>query len=385
LSRVGAPRNDGTRRPRLSLKSRLARWLLWKRHNLRFDYLRRRHPLRYLFLEVTRRCNLACRYCGSSCTGRELERELRVDEWIEVARQVAGDFEAGQVMVAVTGGEPLLKEGIFDLLAELHRLGYRYGLVTNGVLLDRAAARRMVETGVGSVSISMDALPELNDQLRGKGSSRKVVEAIDNLRSEGYRGKLEIITTVTTPAVAGLDDMRRLVASLRVPLWRVAPVMPIGRAAEHPELVPGPEEVRALLEFVRTGRLDRLAPSPEFSEEGYLGDRFEGTVRPYLCQCWAGITIAGIRYDGRIGACPELTDCYDQGDIRTERFKTVWEERYQVFRDRSWTKRGACADCRHFARCRGGSLHLYADQRAEPLRCLYLMCKETEDPAGAGG
>jgi len=378
LTRVGAPLQQAAKKPRLSLRGRYRRWLLWKRHNLRFDVQCRTHPLRYLFLEVTRRCNLACRYCGSSCTGRELERELGTPQWIDVARQVAGDFDAGQVMVAVTGGEPLLKDGIFDLFNELHTLGFRYGLVTNGVLVDRDAARRMVAAGVGSVSISMDALPELNDQLRGKGSSKKVVEAVENLRAEGYRGKLEIITTVTTPALDGLDDMRKLVASMRVPLWRVAPVMPIGRAAEHPELVPGPTEVRRLLEFVRSGRLDRMAPSPEFSEEGYLGDRFEGMVRPYLCQCWAGITIAGIRYDGRIGACPELTDFYDQGDIRTERFRDVWENRYEVFRDRSWTKRGECADCNHFARCRGGSLHLYDDDQSEPLRCLYLMCKESE-------
>jgi radical SAM protein with 4Fe4S-binding SPASM domain len=99
-------------------------------------------------------------------------------------------------------------------------------------------------------------------------------------------------------------------------------------------------------------------------------------VRPYLCQCRAGITTGGILADGRIGACPELSDAFVQGDIRTERFREVWDRRYQVFRDRSWTRRGECAGCEAYDRCRGGSLHLYPEPNAELLRCFYLMLGE---------
>ena len=362
----------------MSIRNRLRRYLLWKRHRLRFSTLMDEHPLKYLFLEVTRRCNLACRYCGSGCDPKEREGELTAKDFREIIAQVAGDFDATKIMVAVTGGEPLLKEGIFDIFGALKRHRFPYGMVTNGRLLDRPTAEKLLQAGIGSISLSMDALPELNDELRGKGTSRAVVDAIGHLRAVGYRGKLEIISTITKPAVAHLDEMRSYVASLRVPLWRVAPVMPIGRAAENPELIPDPMEVRTILEFVREARQDDFAPKPEFSEEGFLGNRFEGFVRPYLCQCRAGVSIAGIRANGRIGACPELAECFDQGDIRTDRLKTVWTERYDLFRDRSWTKKGACADCKEHPTCRGGSLHLYADTDSDFLRCLYLMCKETD-------
>jgi radical SAM protein with 4Fe4S-binding SPASM domain len=334
------------------------------------------HPLEYLFLEVTRACNLACAYCGSSCGPKTQRTELSIDEWLGVVRQIATDFDARSIMVAVTGGEPLLKPDIFCLFTELNTLGYPYGMVTNGCLLDAAMAGRLVEAGMGSISLSMDAPPELNDRLRGAGTSASVRRAIEALRGAGYAGKLEIISTVTTPAVARLDEMRELVSSLGVPLWRVAPVMPIGRAARRPDLVPGPGEIRQILEFVLRARTDGARLRPEMSEEGYVGNRFEGNVRPYLCQCRAGITIGGVLSDGRIGACPELGDAFVQGRVQEDRFSRVWRERYQVLRDRSWTRRGQCASCEHFPRCEGGALHLYESPQAEPLRCLYLLAKE---------
>lgn len=356
---------------------------MWHRHERRVDRLVREHRLGYLFFEVTRRCNLACAYCGSDCTGRSDENELSVQEFIEIASQIAADFDSRSIMVAITGGEPLIKENILDLMRTLHHLGFPYGMVTNGQAMTPGLARDLVSAGIGSISLSLDATEEVNDRLRGRGSFAKVKDAVRYLKEAGYRGKLEIITTVTTPAISTLDAMRREVASMRVPLWRVAPVMPIGRAARRPDLVPDSHAIRYLLEYVRASRKDGLLPSPEFSEEGFLGYRFEGQVRPYLAQCRAGITVGGIKANGRIGACPELSDAFDQGDIRKDRFKTVWEEGYKVLRDRSWMKQGECARCRFFSHCRGGALHLYPYPGAPFLRCLYLQCKEASYPTRA--
>ncbi|MGA2450951.1 MAG: radical SAM protein [Polyangiaceae bacterium] len=352
---------------------------LWETHNANWDKLVREHELRYLFLEVTRRCNLACAYCGSGCSPKASRGEMPISTWIETVRQVAADFDTKRIMVAVTGGEPLIKDGIDDLFFELGRLGFGFGMVTNGQLLDAPWARRIVGSGMGSLSVSMDGPAEFNDRLRGKGVSAKVEQAIDALRTAGFSGKLEIISTITKPVVPILAEIRASVAALRVPYWRVAPVMPIGRAAQRPDLLPDPADIRAILEFVRAARRDGQEPSPEFSEEGFVGNRFEGCVRPYLCQCRAGISVAGILSDGRIGACPELGDAFVQGAIHQSRLKDVWNTRYEVFRDRSWTRKGVCGDCAQYDRCHGGSLHLYASPDAELARCLYRMAKSTEE------
>jgi len=352
----------------------------WRRHAKRLDQKAREHPLRYLFLEVTRRCNLACAYCGSSCTGASGDAEMDSRKWVEVIDQVARDFDPASVMVAITGGEPLLKPGILQVFHALRDHGFPYGMVTNGLLLDAAWAHALMEARMGSISVSLDGPPEVNDAQRGPGTFERAARAIRLLQEAGFPGKMEALSTLTRPAIPHLDRMRGLLAAMRVPLWRVAPVMPIGRAREHPDLVPGPREVRALLEWVLRARQDPRLPVPEHSEEGFLGWRFEGRVRPYLAQCRAGVEVAGIMADGRIGACPELPPSFHQGDIRRERLRDVWEQRYQVFRDRSWTRRGPCGTCDHWEWCRGGALHLYPEPGGDFVRCLYMQAKEAEQP-----
>ena len=353
-----------------SLRRRLGWWV----HNEKMADAAVEHTLRYLFLEVTRRCNLHCAYCGSDCVEREQPGELTVPEWIEIVRGIARDFTPKDIMVAVTGGEPLLKPGIFDLLAVLHAEGFRFGIVTNGTLMTPANARRIVESRMGSLTISFDGPPDVHDLLRGPGTAVKAVAAARALHEAGYKGKLEFFTTVTKPVLARIDEVRRIAALERVPLWRVAPVMPIGRAALRPDLQLDGADLRALFDYIVRSRADGLTPIPELCEEGYVGDDYEGRVRPYLCQCRAGITTGGIKCTGEIGACPELSPAFDQGHIKRESLKEVWESRYQVFRDRSWTRKGECAACDVYARCKGGAMHLYENPDGDFLRCFHLMC-----------
>lgn len=356
--------------------STVEREAIWEEHIRLRSALFREHPLDYLFLEVTRRCNLSCAYCGSACSLTKQREELTTEAFIDIVRQIAADFVPENITVAVTGGEPLTKPGILDLFRELQRLGFPYGMVTNGWLLTDEVARTIVDAGMFSLTLSLDAPPPLNDQLRGEGTTLAVFTAVERLRQAGYNGRLEIFSTVTKPAVALLEQTRAIVSSMRVPYWRVSPVMPIGRAARRPDLILGQTEIRQLYEFVLAARADGYTPRPETCEEGYLGNRFEGNVRPYLCQCPAGVTVAGILCDGRMGACPELGDAFVQGHINNDRFHDVWQNRYQIFRDRSWMKRGHCGDCEQFRRCEGGSIHLYENTQAEPHRCLYQLAKE---------
>jgi len=351
----------------------------WASHLEECARLRAEHPLRYLFLEVTRRCNLSCGYCGSSCTPRTGAGELSAARWRAVIEQIAESFDAAKIMVAITGGEPLIRPDIHEIFDALRGCGFRFGMVSNGTFIDESTAERLVASGIGSISLSMDGPPELNDRLRGKGSARCVSNAVRSLRGAGYKGILEIITTVTKPVVPELDEMRKIVAKLRVRRWRVAPVMPLGRAAAQPELLLNTSDVRAMFDFIRAGRSDGLLPPPEMSEEGFLGDEYEGAVRPYLCRCGAGVTIGGVLFDGRIGACPELADAFVQGHVDKDRFVDVWNERYEVFRDRSWARRGSCAACDAFEICQGGAMHLYSSPGSEFLRCLFLMLADDLD------
>lgn len=360
------------------LLNRLYKRLSKRIASFSFTVMVHAHPLRYLFLELTRKCNLSCVYCGSDCSPGWDREELAVDRWIDVVRQIASDFDTSKIMVGVTGGEPMIKEGVLDLFRELNRLGFPFGVVTNGTGITKETVRSFLDTGITSISLSLDAPPEINDRLRGKGAARRVENAVNALLDAGYDHRLEIMSTVTRPVVDHLEATRRYVASLRVPMWRLVPIMSLGRAAAMPELLLDGRDFRTILEFVRCGRADALRPCPEFGDESYLGPRYEGEVRRGLFQCRAGITIAGIHFDGRIGACPELGDGFVQGNVTTDRFKDVWENRYQVFRDRSWTRKGICGSCDAYSACRGGSFHLYENPDAPLQRCIYDMMLRPE-------
>ncbi len=352
--------------------------MMWKRHKIRLEANRNTHELRYIFFEVSRRCNIHCSYCGSDCSSAERDGELSSEEWISIIDQLAEDFDPRRVMVAVTGGEPLFKRGIYDIFEHLHRRGFPYGMVTNSTLLDAEAARRLVSCGMNSISLSLDSIPEVNDSIRAKGTARHAVEAIGHLRAAGYKGVLEALSTITKPCMPHLREMQQWLTELGIRRWRVAPVIPVGRALDNESLLLSESEVRELLSFVRQARRFEDDVVPEFSEEGYVGDDYEGLVRPYLCQCRAGINVGGIRYDGKIGACPEISSYFDQGDIRKERFSTVWRERFANMRDRSWARSlGPCRQCDKFDICRGGALHLYEDTRTPTRRCFHEMLKQS--------
>lgn len=347
--------------------------LKWKLHSINFKKLIDEHPLKYLFLEVTRQCNLKCIYCGSDCGASARGGEMPVEKWIDIARQIAQDFDPALVMIAITGGEPLLKKGIFELFFELQKLKFQFGMVSNGTLIDKDAASKLVQSGIGSISLSLDGTPEINDAIRGKGVADKIAAVVGYLSYAGYRGKLEAITTLTKPALPHLDAARKYLAGLKIPLWRIVPAIPIGRAANRPELILNDEDIRFTLEYIKKSRTDKLMPVPEFGEEGYLGDEFEGAVRPFLFQCLAGITIGGILYDGKLGACPELGEAFSQGHISKDRFKDVWNKEYGIFRNRDWTRAGECKSCDAYNRCAGGSLHLYEKPESPFIRCCYKM------------
>ncbi len=361
------------------LRLMIYRAMMWKRHQIRSAMNRDEHELRYLFFEVSRRCNISCKYCGSDCTLEERAAELTTQQWLDIIDQLAEDFEPKRVMIAVTGGEPLFRPGIFDIFARLHERGFHYGMVTNSTLLNAEAARRLVECGMDSISLSCDSIPEVNDAIRCPNGSQHVVNAIRNLRAAGYKGILEILSTITKPCMPHLEAMRDWVQAQGITRWRVAPVIAIGRAAENSELVLDDNDVNTILQFVRHQRRVLPGMRVEFSEEGYVGDDYEGLVRPYLCQCRAGINVGGIRYDGKIGACPEISQVFDQGDILKERFSEVWNSRYQDFRDRSWTRHlGPCRYCDKFKICQGGAMHLYEDKNTPTARCFYEMIERAK-------
>lgn len=350
-----------------------------------FDREKREHTLNYLFWETTLSCNLACRHCGSTCSPRESrEEDLPGSEVVRILREIAEDFDARQITIAVTGGEPLVRRDVFDVMAEAKRMGFFWGMVTNAILVTEETVRRMERAGMDTVSVSIDGDAQAHAVLRG--STLAYDRAMRGLRilldSAKFLECVQVTTVVHARNLHLLESMYDRFAAMGVGEWRLLMIDPIGRMrdpANRNLLLDGAGLAR-LLDFVAA---KRKSGSMEitFEESGFLGLRYEGAVRGYYFHCPAGINIGSILHDGKIGACPSLERSWIEGDARTERFGDVWNGRFQRYRDREATRRtGACAACKWWSYCEGGSLHLWDHERGETRLCHYRLLKEAPPP-----
>ncbi len=331
------------------------------------------HPLRYLFLEVTARCNLRCLHCGSDC-GREARAgELSTEEWLTVVDGLARSFDPREMILVITGGEPLCRPGLDRILDRIHARGFAWGMVSNGWGLSARALEALLARGLASLTVSLDGLAPSHDWLRGvPGSFDRALGAVRAAVAAGPAlPLLDVVTCANPRNLAELPALRALLDAERVPAWRLFTIFPRGRARDREEVLLAPDGVRAVLDFVAASRRSRVPGGMrvDFSCEGYLPAARDREVRdePYFCR--AGISIASILCDGAIAVCPSVSRALVQGNVRTDDLAEVWERRFGPHRDRRWLAVGACATCRDFGRCQGNSLHLYDEVRGGPAFC----------------
>jgi radical SAM protein with 4Fe4S-binding SPASM domain len=268
-------------------------------------------------------------------------------------------------------------------MAEVHHLGFSWGMVTNGWHVDAAAVKNCHRTGMNTIVISLDgASAASHDWLRGPGSFDRAVAAIDRFRNAGFLSTLQVTTTFHRRNLEELDAMFAWMQTHGVRDWRVLSVFPNGRARDQDDFLLEPNELRRLLDFVRAKRSRSQPVRVSYGDEGFLGPEYERRVRDFYFACLAGIRIASVLADGGIGGCPNVPRSLVQGNIRTDRLKDVWEGRFQPFRDRSWMRHAVnCAACTQFPQCKGNSMHLWDTGLGGPKMCHYQMLA-CEKPAG---
>lgn len=345
---------------------------LWQRYS---ENKRKNPRLTYLFWESTLRCNLTCRHCGSSCGNRAVTGELKTKEIKQALEEISKDFPAKKIMLAITGGESLLRKDIFEVIEFADKLGFNCGMVTNGLLLTVETVKKLKNSGIKSISISLDGLRENHEFIRGKDTFGKTLEGIRNMIEEQFTMS-EIITCVYQRNVQELNQIYRLVKKLGVKSWRLFAISPIGRAKNQKDLFLSPEQFKYFLDFIKEKRKKDKNLKISFMEQGFLGIDYENEVRGGFFFCLAGINVGSILYDGSISACPSLPREFIQGNIRKDKFKNVWDNKFKEFRQIDWKKQGICHECEQWDYCHGNGMHLWDFGKSEPSICEYrLLCQ----------
>jgi radical SAM enzyme (rSAM/lipoprotein system) len=337
------------------------------------------HDLSYFFWETTLSCNLSCRHCGSDCGSYKNPAELPKEKVIKVFRDIADNYKSENIMVAVTGGEPLVRRDLFEILTEVSSMGFPWGMVTNGMLVDEKIVEQCAASGMKTVSVSIDGMKDSHNWLRNNEHSySRAINALKLFLNSGKFQVVEAITCVNANNIDELEEMYETFRNIGVQGWRLFTIFPKGRAENHKEILLNKELLIKLFEFIKDKRKSNSEMYVSYSEEGYLGCDWEREVRDEFFYCGAGIHVGGLLSDGSYSACPSLSREWIQGHVDKSDFSMVWEEKYGNMRNRKWMKTDQCAGCKQWNKCSGSSLHLWDWKENKTKICHYKLIKASK-------
>lgn len=331
------------------------------------------HELNYLFWECTTRCNLNCLHCGSDCSKNSQFQDMPLADFLSALDTI--EKPASNLMVVMTGGEPLVRKDLEACGMAIRKKGFRWSIVSNGYLYTKERHISLLNAGMGALTMSLDGLENSHNWLRNNTKSfEKVSNAID-LAQSSARLNFDIVTCVNKKNLNELPKLMQFLIAKGVKSWRLFTIIPIGRAVDNPELHLSNCEFVQLMEFIKTARKENVF-DVKFSCEGYVG-KYEKSVRDTPFFCRAGINIGSVLIDGSISACPNIDRTFTQGNIYKDNFSEVWENKFYEFRNRDWTKVGQCANCEDFNKCQGNGFHNWHEKKENVLVCHNMKIKET--------
>lgn len=328
-----------------------------------------------VFWNLTGRCNLACTHCYSrSGPGRTTEGELTTAEALAVIDDLAG---MGVPLILFTGGEPLMREDLWELAHHARGKGLKMALSTNGTLITPGVARKIKECGIEYAGISLDgARAETHDRFRNSpGAFEKACSAFAACRDAGLRCGVRV--TLTRENRHELEDLVGRALSLGASRFCLYWLVPTGRGSDSYARLQldragvvealdvlyrkAKETDPSAMEFLTVDAPQdciHLLASMERDGSEDLADARE-LLESLKGGCSAGTRVANIDAQGNVYPCqfarsPEFT----VGNLRDRPFSTLWAETdnpaLSLFREKEARFGGRCGACRYRGLCGGG-------------------------------
>lgn len=293
---------------------------------------------------------------------------MPIADFMRVIDEITPHVNPHKTMIIFTGGEALLRRDLEICGKQLYDRGFPWGLVSNGMALTQQRLNSLLNSGLHSITISFDGFEEAHNWLRRNPKSYanalNAIKMLTKVKDIAW----DVVTCVNKKNISDLTVFKEFLIETGVKEWRIFTIFPVGRAAEHAELQLSNEEFTSVLDFIRETRKEKRIHL-SYGCEGFLGN-YEQEVRDHFYTCHAGINVASVLADGSISACPSIRSNFNQGNIYTDNFWEVWNNRFEPFRNREWAHTGKCADCNMWRYCEGNGMHLHDDE-GKLLVCHY--------------
>lgn len=350
---------------------------------------------------MTRRCNLKCIHCYASSENKAYPNELTFDEAQEMIRDL-GDF--GAPVLLFSGGEPLLREDIFQHATLARELGIRPVISTNGTLITEEVAERIKSTGFGYVGISLDGVGDRNDIFRGRaGAFEAAMRGFDNLVAVGQKCGLRL--TLTRHNYEELDAIFDFIEEHKIDRACFYHLVYTGRGTGLREDDLTHEESRKAVDLIidRTADFHRrrleidILTVDNHCDGPYLYMRMLREGSPRAAEVlqlleWnggnsSGIGIAAIDNEGNVHA-DQFWWHYSFGNVRERKFIDIWTDTSDPLmaglKNRKPLLRGRCAKCKWLEIC-NANLRVRAEAVYGDVWAPDPACYLTDEEIGLTG
>ncbi|PVX27028.1 MAG: radical SAM/SPASM domain-containing protein [Candidatus Bathyarchaeum sp.] len=310
---------------------------------------------------MTLKCNLKCAHCYINAKDTKMPDELSTDAAKMLIHQIT---EVSRPLLILSGGEPLLRDDIYEIIKYGAGRGLKMGMGSNGMLIDDEVAKKLKEAGMWTVAISLDSsIPERHDEFRGvKGCWEQAVEAIKSLKKAGIQ--VQVNCTVTQQNYDEVDDIMALAESLGVENFHLFFLVPTGRGTDIEDITPEMYEEMIKNTLAKTTKY-KLNVKPSCAPQFMRIAKDQGVdMSRWVRGCMAGLYYCRIYPSGEVTPCPYMP--VTLGNIREKSFKDIWtnSEVFKALRDFDQLK-GKCRICDHREDCGGCRARAYgvtADQ-----------------------
>jgi AdoMet-dependent heme synthase len=329
--------------------------------------------------EITKRCNLNCTHCYASSVD-SAQAELTTAEGKKLLDQIAAVDEIR--MIVVTGGEPLLRKDIFELIEYAGKLGFHIIFSTNGTLLTPDAAKDLARLGVANFSISLDGFTATCHESirRVPGSFQK---AWDGLKAAAQtKAVVQVNFTAQQSNLIELPGIIDLSEEIKADIIMVFQAIPPRQERGAAALDADQQSylMQTIAEKQKTARaLIMPVCCPEYWPwllENKKGLRGKGAGRAAFTGCGAGVGFSYIRFDGDIWPCNFIP--VSAGNVRETPFNDIWRNAplLQPYRVKPRGVKGVCGECQYLeicGGCRGRALAATADPFQSDPNCFLKL------------
>ena len=321
---------------------------------------------------TTNQCNLKCRHCYQDA-GSQKNAELTTEEGKKLIDEIA---RAGFKIMIFSGGEPLMRPDIYELVAHAASKGLRPVFGTNGMLITKEVAQKLKDSGAAAMGISLDSLdPKKHSEFRGHPDAyEKTVQGMKNCREVGL--PFQIHTTVMDWNKHEVCSMIDFAVEMGAMAQYLFFLIPVGRGVYIEDTAVEVMEYENLLRNIMTKQKEVNIPikptcAPQFTRVAKQLD--VELDRRFTRGCLAGLTYCIISPVGKVRPCAYMTE--EAGDVHETPFDEIWKnsELFKTLRTQAY--KGTCGTCGYknvCGGCRARSAYYHdGDYMQEDSYCAY--------------